>query len=93
MASDVLNLKYLPLIEDLSLVGEYVWGAPILSHLMSFLPSHSGSPLKIAGFTLFLPMTPSFSYFFQGGLFSELTHLALLYRFKATSTSLSVLGK
>ncbi|MQM06879.1 hypothetical protein Taro_039709 [Colocasia esculenta] len=49
-----MNCKFILLLRDLEQVGQYAWGAAMLGHLFSLLPSSSRRSQSTGGFTPFL---------------------------------------
>jgi hypothetical protein len=49
-----MNCKFLMLVRDLRRAGRYAWGAAMLGHLFSLLPSSSSRAQSTGGFTPFL---------------------------------------
>ncbi|MQL68510.1 hypothetical protein Taro_000784, partial [Colocasia esculenta] len=49
-----MNCKFVLLLRDLAQVGRYAWGAAMLGHLFSLLPSSSRRSKSTGGFTPFL---------------------------------------
>ncbi|MQL83823.1 hypothetical protein Taro_016319 [Colocasia esculenta] len=52
--SSQMNCKFVLLLRDLAQVGRYAWGAVMLGHLFSLLPSSSQRSQSTGGFTPFL---------------------------------------
>ncbi|MQM17834.1 hypothetical protein Taro_050812, partial [Colocasia esculenta] len=52
--SSQMNCKFVLLLRDLAQAGRYAWGAVMLGHLFSLLPSSSRSSQSTGGFTPFL---------------------------------------
>ncbi|MQL81134.1 hypothetical protein Taro_013593 [Colocasia esculenta] len=52
--SSQMNCKFVLLLRDLAQAGRYVWGAAMLGHLFSLLPSSSQRSQSTGGFTPFL---------------------------------------
>ncbi|MQL97931.1 hypothetical protein Taro_030622, partial [Colocasia esculenta] len=52
--SSQMNCKFVLLLRDLAQVGRYAWGAAMLGHLFSPLPSNSRRSQSTGGFTPFL---------------------------------------
>ncbi|MQL86500.1 hypothetical protein Taro_019030 [Colocasia esculenta] len=52
--SSQMNCKFVLLLRDLAQAGRYAWGAAMLGHLFSLLPSSSRSSQSTGGFTPFL---------------------------------------
>ncbi|MQL91863.1 hypothetical protein Taro_024486 [Colocasia esculenta] len=52
--SSQMNCKFVLLLRDLAQAGRYAWGAAVLGHLFSLLPSSSGRSQSTGGFTPFL---------------------------------------
>ncbi|MQL86597.1 hypothetical protein Taro_019126 [Colocasia esculenta] len=52
--SSQMNCKFVLLLRDLGQAGRYAWGAAMLGHLFSLLPSSSRRSQSIGGFTPFL---------------------------------------
>ncbi|MQM11933.1 hypothetical protein Taro_044840 [Colocasia esculenta] len=49
-----MNCKFMLLLRDLAQAGRYAWGAAMLGHLFSLLPSSSRCSQSTGGFTPFL---------------------------------------
>ncbi|MQM04907.1 hypothetical protein Taro_037700, partial [Colocasia esculenta] len=49
-----MNCKFVLLLRDLAQAGRYAWGAAMLGHLFSLLPSSSQRSQSTGGFTPFL---------------------------------------
>ncbi|MQM02271.1 hypothetical protein Taro_035039 [Colocasia esculenta] len=54
MQSSQMNCKFVLLLRDLAQAGRYAWGAAMLGHLFSLLPSSSQRSQSTGGFTPFL---------------------------------------
>ncbi|MQM13012.1 hypothetical protein Taro_045930 [Colocasia esculenta] len=54
MQSSQMNCKFVLLLRDLVQAGQYAWGAAVLGHLFSLLPSSSRRSQSTGGFTPFL---------------------------------------
>ncbi|MQL89766.1 hypothetical protein Taro_022347 [Colocasia esculenta] len=54
MQSSQMNCKFVLLLRDLEQTGQYTWGAVMLGHLFSLLPSSSRRSQSTGGFTPFL---------------------------------------
>ncbi|MQL89616.1 hypothetical protein Taro_022195 [Colocasia esculenta] len=52
--SSQMNCKFVLLLQDLGQAGRYAWGAAMLGHLFSLLPSSSRRSQSTGGFTPFL---------------------------------------
>ncbi|MQM06213.1 hypothetical protein Taro_039034, partial [Colocasia esculenta] len=52
--SSQMNCKFVMLLRDLAQAGRYAWGAAMLGHLFSLLPSSSQRSQSTGGFTPFL---------------------------------------
>ncbi|MQM22664.1 hypothetical protein Taro_055720, partial [Colocasia esculenta] len=52
--SSQMNCKFVLLLRDLAQAGRYAWGAAMLGHLFSLLPSSSQGSQSTGGFTPFL---------------------------------------
>ncbi|MQM14738.1 hypothetical protein Taro_047674 [Colocasia esculenta] len=52
--SSQMNCKFVLLLQDLAQAGRYAWGAAMLGHLFSLLPSSSQRSQSTGGFTPFL---------------------------------------
>ncbi|MQL81537.1 hypothetical protein Taro_013997 [Colocasia esculenta] len=52
--SSQMNCKFMMLLQDLEQAGRYAWGAAMLGHLFSLLPSSSQRSQSTGGFTPFL---------------------------------------
>ncbi|MQL86091.1 hypothetical protein Taro_018618 [Colocasia esculenta] len=52
--SSQMNYKFVLLLRDLERAGRYAWGAVMLGHLFSLLPSSSRNSQSTGGFTPFL---------------------------------------
>ncbi|MQL95940.1 hypothetical protein Taro_028609 [Colocasia esculenta] len=60
MQSSQMNYKFVLLLRDLAQEGRYAWGAAILGHLFSLLPSSSWRSQSTGGFTPFLQIYTRF---------------------------------
>ncbi|MQM22383.1 hypothetical protein Taro_055433 [Colocasia esculenta] len=57
--SSQMNCKFVLLLRDLAQAGRYAWGAAMLGHLFSLLPSSSQRSQSTGGFTPFLQRSQS----------------------------------
>ncbi|MQM05869.1 hypothetical protein Taro_038690 [Colocasia esculenta] len=51
---DSIHCRFLDLLEDLSRVGDYAWGAALLAHLFADLSTGTGRETTVGGFAPFL---------------------------------------